>query len=200
MNSGIPENSFYNQFTLSVSNDDSNHAILTWVSSYSSSTFEHLMYSLLDEQGNTVTPPVRFYQASLIDVMTPWIIFPLVASPNGYGNASFSQPVSGSAVDLFVSSQSIMLVNSGETVLVPIEIKNQGLSGATGVEFTVELDKELTYISDTSGMTPKISGRTLTWQVQNLDYLGRGSFDILLATTPSALGTSFPVSINYFRQ
>jgi hypothetical protein len=190
---GQPDKSYYNQYTLSVTRDDANHAILSWVSPYRSYTYEHLMYSLLDASGNTITPPTRFYRAAVIDVNTPWIIYPLVASPNGYGNAAFSQPASGRGSDLSILSEPVVPVKPGQQAIVPIKIRNQGLSKASGIQISMVFDKNLKYIGDTLGIVPQKTGKAITWQIPDLDYLGQGKFEVAFQTDSAELGTRLPV-------
>jgi len=169
-------------YGLSVTTDSSSRVIMTWVDG---DTYQNLIYALGNSAGAFITPPM-FYKTSAdhIDI-----------SYNGQGNVPYSLP---DGVD-GVASLSADLVGGqpGGNAGVGIHYTNHGATTATGVVLTVTLDSNLTYMSDTSGVVPSVSGNTVTWNLPNMASLGGQDFTLNVGIPAgAALGTHYPISLS----
>ncbi len=171
---------------ISATQDQANHIILTW---QDGSNYEHknLFYALLDEQGNILTPPSAFKHVThpYGDLQTNHI---------GNGNAPYPQETSGSGVDLILSGHSTLETISGITASIPVQFSNKGLDTGTGITLTATLASGLTYVSDNSGITPSVSGNTVTWNIPDLDFLGQGKIELKVKVPVSTNGAAYPVA------
>jgi len=169
-------------YGLSVTTDSSSRVIMTWVDG---DTYQNLIYALGNSAGAFITPPM-FYKTSAdhIDI-----------SYNGQGNVPYSLP---DGVD-GVASLSADLVGGqpGGNAGVGIHYTNHGATTATGVVLTVTLDSNLTYMSDTSGVVPSVSGNTVTWNLPNMASLGGQDFTLNVGVPADAtLGTLYSLSLS----
>jgi hypothetical protein len=64
------------------------------------------------------------------------------------------------------------------------------------VVITATLGISLTYLSDSSGVTPSAAGNQLVWQMPDLSFLENRQFMLYLGVPASAaLGDRFPVQV-----
>jgi len=169
-------------YGLSVTTDSSSRVIMTWVDG---DTGQNLFYALGDSAGAFITPPMFYKQSSDY----------IATSYNGQGNVSYSLPA---GVD-GVASLSAALVGGqpGGNALVGIQTTNHGAAIATGVTLTVTLDSNLTYVSDTSGVVPSVSGNTVTWNLPDMAPLDGQNFTLSVGVpSGAALGTLYPLSLS----
>jgi uncharacterized repeat protein (TIGR01451 family) len=167
---------------VSVSADASGRAILTW-SDYD--TQRNLYYALVDGNGTQITPPMIFH-ASQADY--------LGISSEGYGNTSYSwTPPSGVDGKLTLGS-ALVGATPGGAANMAVTYLNHGAAIATNVVLTATLDSNLTYLSDTSGIAPSISGNDITWNLPDMGLYDGGGFMLRLNVPSAAIGTRYPVT------
>lgn len=78
----------------------------------------------------------------------------------------------------------------GETLTYTISYQNLGEMPATYVKIVDILPEGVTYVSDTSGVTPSVSGQTYVWLIGNLAGSASGSFEVTVKVNPDlGLGT-----------
>lgn len=173
---------------VSVTSDADNRAIFTWMDSNWNNR-RNLYYALVDSNGAVVTPATIFQtsRANLPSIFTSYA---------GYGNTTFRwTPPAG--VDSVLSAAPSVAGAPPDGLATPITVDLQGRGGspATSVRLTATLDPRLSYVSDTSGVTPSVSGQTVTWSLPNLRLYDIRQFQINLRTTGGSLGNLLPVQL-----
>jgi len=172
---------------VSVAADNAGHAVLTW-SDWDNNL--NLYYALVDGNGNVLTAPMNFLTSQSLSSF-------IFTSYEGYGNTSYSwTPPAG--VDVVATlSASLYGGSPGGNVAISIRTANYGSTPATGVVLTATLDSSLTYVSDTSGITPTVSGNDVTWNLPDLDFLEEINFTLYVQIPPSAAyGTLYPLNLS----
>ena len=175
----------------SVTTDPSGRAILTWAdaSGYSE---QNLYYAVVAPDGSIQTSPMVFRNAGGQD---EWI----ESSYNGHGNTPFSLEDTHSEIDLHVESRENSLASAGLSLNLPVTFGNTGILAASPV-ITATLDVHLTYLSDTSGVTPVIAGNTVRWDFSptQLGFLGQGGFSLRVRVMPppGVVGVEYPVTFS----
>ncbi|MBU1660609.1 MAG: hypothetical protein KKD28_03965 [Chloroflexi bacterium] len=176
---------------VSVTADQSGNAILTWMDG-DWNMRRNLYYALVDSSGNVLTQPMIFRTAEV----SSWGDQYIETSYEGYGNTSYTIPATSSQVDTAIKSKDRVGALAGGAAAIPVMFDNQGLTTATGVQVTATLDPNLTYLSDTSGVTPAVNGSTVTWNFPTaLDFLGRGEFTLQVGVPVAPKGTAYPVTL-----
>lgn len=95
------------------------------------------------------------------------------------GNMIFAYP------DMTISLTSDLdQVMVGEEVAYILSYKNQGHDEAQNVGVEFELPQGLTFLSDSSGLTPVVSGRTYSWFLGTLEVGEEGAFTITAEINP----------------
>ncbi len=178
-------NIFDHNFNLDVAADTAGHAILTWVTD----SYHNLIYALVDGDGEVLTPPMIFYtsQSTDSDIYTSW---------QGYGNTSYWMPPLG--VDGVVSfSHSLFAGPPGGNAGVSIRYTNHGATTATHAVITATLSTGLTYLGDTSGIIPTVSGNQVVWNLPNMSFEYESREFKLYVQVPSgaSYGTRYPVTL-----
>ena len=56
---------------------------------------------------------------------------------------------------------------------------------------TLTLDADLSYISDTSGITPTVSGNQIVWDLGDLALTGGSDFELQVSIPDDPLGTTY---------
>jgi hypothetical protein len=87
-----------------------------------------------------------------------------------------------------------VFVSPTRPAALAIDITNFGSRAAQSVTLTATLGLSLTYLSDTSGVTPTQQGNTLVWAWPNLGGLARKVFDLSVGLPNSTIGSSYPIS------
>jgi hypothetical protein len=84
----------------------------------------------------------------------------------------------------------------GGNAAVSVRYANHGAKTATGVLLTATLDSRLTYVGDTSGVVPTVSGNNVIWSLPDLGFLESHDF-MLYVRVPSdaAYGTRYPIGL-----
>ena len=173
---------------VSVAADAAGHAILTWMDS-DWSYRRNLYYALVDSNGNVLTPPMIFRTSQA----TSSYIF---TSYEGYGNTSYSwTPPSG--VDGVVAfSASLFGGPPGGNAAVGIRYANRSATTATHVVLSATLASGLTYVSDTSGIVPTVSGNDVVWSLPDLGFLESRGFTLYVQVPSGAdYGTRYPITL-----
>lgn len=175
---------------VSVAADAADHAVLTWMDR-SYAIRANLYYALVDGNGGVLTAPMIFRTAE----PSPFGDSPYIeTSYEGYGNTSYSW-TSPAEVDLNISSHAWVGVSPGGLASIPIQYQNIGASPAASVTITATLDMSLTYVSDTSGVTPMMNGDTLTWTLPGMDFLDTGEFLLNVSVPSSEFGTRYSLEL-----
>jgi hypothetical protein len=78
---------------------------------------------------------------------------------------------------------------------IPISYQNAGLLPATTVTLSATLSTGLSYVGDTSGVTPIVSGNTLIWHLHDLGFIDGGDFRLLVHVPDAPLGTRYPITL-----
>jgi uncharacterized repeat protein (TIGR01451 family) len=178
---------YYNWGTvtgLAATFDNDGHAVLTWVEGIT-----NLYYTLIDAAGVVATPPAIMHTSAS---GTP----SLFTSSFGQGNTTHHfVPFSG--VDLAVAAHPASAgVVPGDTTPFDLRVTNYGLTIATGIQLTATLDGGLSYITDTSGITPTLAGNIITWALPALTYSEFQAFSLTVALTSTAtLCTHYPIGL-----
>ncbi len=175
--------------SVSVTHDKNNRIILTWmayprdpVRRLWRSDFQiHLYYALLDAQGRVITPPMIFKHAK----RDSGGYYYLITNGQGNGNTTYSwEPPSVTDLYLRFADEKIH-GRVEERVGIGIEYGNNGGKVATGVRVTLNLPDGLSYLSDTSGVSPHMEGNAVTWDLPALGFLDQKTFTIWLRVAQS---------------
>lgn len=173
---------------VSVTSDANNRAIFTWMD-YVWSNRRNLYYALVDSNGAVVTPATIF-QTSRANVPR------IESSFYGYGNTTFRwTPPAGVDSVLLAAPTTGFAQPGGAATPIAVELQGRGGSPATTVRLTATLDPRLSYVSDTSGVTPTVSGQTVTWNLPNLRLYDIRRLQINLRSTGGSLGALLPVQL-----
>jgi len=174
---------------VSVAADASNHGILTW-SDYDYYSRTHLFYALVDAYGGVATPPMLFHSSPTSSRV--------YTSYSGYGNTSWSW-AAAEEVDGYAAFGATAGGPPGGAAMLQLEYANHGGTTAQDVQLVATLESELTYLWDTSGVTPLIVGDEVTWDLPDQGFLEEGSF-LLYVGLPSGAGygTLYTVGLEYW--
>jgi hypothetical protein len=173
---------------VSVTADAAGHAILTWMD-YDWSYRRNLYYALVDGNGNVLTPPMIFRTSQ---ATSPYIF----TSYEGYGNTSYSWTPPSGVDGVAAFSASLFGGPPGGNAAVGVRYANRGATIATGVVLTATLDSNLTYVSDTSGVMPTMSGNDVVWNLPDLGFLESGDFTLYVQVPSGAdYGTRYPITL-----
>lgn len=74
---------------------------------------------------------------------------------------------------------------------IHLAYNNYGMTTAANTVMTLTLDADLTYISDTSGITPTVSGNQIVWDLGDLALTGGSDFELQVAIPDDPLGTTY---------
>jgi ELWxxDGT repeat protein len=100
-----------------------------------------------------------------------------------------------STIDTFVQTPTLAGTAPNSLATVPIQYGNNGIASASALTLTANLHPALTYVSDTSGITPTISGQTLTWRIADASLVSGRNFTLSVRTPNAAYGTRYPVAL-----
>jgi len=186
--------SYSNRLSLVASR--TGHAILTWMEADPNFS-RNLYYALIANDGTVVTPPMIFASAANR----------IGLGLGGYNTASYSITPTVAGVDTFIRTDPFVESFDGQMV-IPVYFGNNGDSIANSIVVTATLGAGLTYLNDTSGITPTVntllpsrlsenSARQTdiqyTWAFSNsLAFLGSGQFVI---NAQGLVAGSYPVTV-----
>jgi len=176
---------------VSVAADGAGHAILTWMDADWNSR-RNLYYALVDSNGNVLTPPMVFRTAGPTTWGSPYI----ETSYEGYGNTSYSWTPPSGVDGVAAFSAPLFGGPPGGNATVGIRAANHGTTTATGVVLTATLDSNLTYVGDTSGIAPTVSGSDVVWSLPDLGFLEDFAFTLFVRLPSTAeYGTRYPITL-----
>jgi hypothetical protein len=157
---------------VSVSADTASRAILTWTDQ-AYNLRRNLYYALVDGAGSIVTPPMIFMSGRAVPAS-------ITTSLDGYGNTSYAwSPPAG--VDLAVGfARATFGGPSGQSASIAVSYTNHAMTTATAVVLTLTVGSDLQYISDTSGVTPTVSGDTVIWVLPDVRLMAEVGFSVRL--------------------
>jgi len=124
--------------------------------------------------------------------------FDLVYGGNGDGFVSRIVPVNVTTPDVDAAISTLALVGAlpGGAAVLPISYGNAGLTEASSVVITATLPVSVTYLSDTSGITPTlVNSAAYTWDLPNLAFGESGEFLLNLGTPNVAVGARYTVTL-----
>jgi ELWxxDGT repeat protein len=137
----------------------------------------------------TLTPP-RTGLLGLPAVAGAYVFF--VADDQTHGQELWAMR---GDVDTFVQSPALAGAPPSSPAAVSIQYGNIGIASASALTLTATLHPALTYIGDTSGISPTISGQTLTWRITGASLVSGRSFTLSVRTPNAAYGTTYPIAL-----
>ena len=184
----LPNNSGWIGNSLSAVADNGGYVVLTWGDTAIRDR-PNLYYALVDSAGNVLTPPMIFRTSK---ASSPYI----ETSDAGYGNTSYSWTPPSGVDGVAAFSASLFGGTPGGNAAVSVRYANHGATTATGVVLTATLDSNLTYVSDTSGIVPTVSGNDVVWSLPDLGFLDSQDFTLYVQVpSGAAYGTRYPVTL-----
>ncbi len=78
---------------------------------------------------------------------------------------------------------------------IPVAFGNLGATTAASVTITATLGVSLTYVGDTSGITPTINGNLITWQLPDIGLWESGEFLLQVSVPDDPYGTRYSVTL-----
>jgi len=154
----------------------------------------NLYYALVDgNNGGLLTSPMIFRST---ENSGPPMSPDIKTSYEGYGNTSYSWMAPSSA-DGVVEFRTPLFGGAPDgTAEVGVHYTNRGGETATGVVLTATLASSLTYVTDTSGITPVVSGNDVVWSLPDMAFLENYEFTFdLHIPTDAVLGTHYPITM-----
>jgi ELWxxDGT repeat protein len=98
-------------------------------------------------------------------------------------------------VDGWIGAPAVRSGEPSEQVGISVSYGNLGATTTVSTTLTAALDPALAYITDTSGITPVVSGGTLlAWPLPGLDFLDEGRFKVTVQMPADDIGTCYPVA------
>jgi hypothetical protein len=170
---------------LSITIDNSNRGILTWTDQQ---TQQYLYYALIDGSGPVTTPPSIFHFSEPGEYI----------GLNYYGgsNTTNSWEPETSMDGLVEFDTNIFGTPPGGSANIGIFYANDGLTTATNAKLTLNLDANVTYQGDTSGITPSVVGSKVEWDLPNLALLDHDDFMVYVSIPNDApIGTQYAISV-----
>jgi len=175
-------------YYVSVTSDAANRAVLTWVD-YNYGYRRNLYYALVDANGAVLTPATIF-QTSQATGST------IESSYLGYGNTTFTWTPPAGVDSVLAATPAVGRATVGSAATpITVQLEGRGGSPATSVQLVATLHPQLSYVSDTSGVAPTVSGQTLTWNLPTLRLYDIRQFHLNLQATSGALSNLLPVQL-----
>lgn len=81
-------------------------------------------------------------------------------------------------------------------VAIPLSYGNNGVTKAVSVTLSLELPNGLSYVSDTFGISPTITGNLVEWKLPDAGYLSKRSASVVLSTPDKPYGTRIPLNFS----
>ncbi len=108
-----------------------------------------------------------------------------------------SIPPSTTWVDLWVTAPDKIWgpANGGE-VAFTISYNNYGQTTATHTRLNAALPAGVSYVSDTSGITPVVNGSALTWDLSSLELTAGNTFTLRLTLPSGNIGTTLSLTFS----
>jgi ELWxxDGT repeat protein len=83
----------------------------------------------------------------------------------------------------------------GGVAPIALQYLNGGLAAAQALTLTATLGPGLTYVGQTSPVSPTLSGNTLTWRLPSAGYLDGGQVLLRVRAAAAAIGTRYPIDM-----
>ena len=99
------------------------------------------------------------------------------------------------AADATLKTRALTPAQAESSVIIPISYDNYGLGTATNAVITATLDPQLTYVGDSSGITPVVSGSVVRWNIPALSLRCGGTFLLSVATPAGAINSTYPIQL-----
>ncbi len=176
---------------VSVAADAAGRAVLTWMDNDLDVRY-NLYYALVDGNGVVLTPPMIFRsgQGSLLGDGY------ITSSYEGYGNTSYSWTPPAGVDGVAAFSASLTNGPPGGSAAIGIQTTNRGAAIAAGVTLTTTLADSLTYVSDTSGVTPTVTDNIVVWNLPDMGLFDSHNFVLYVQTSAGTnYGSRFPVTL-----
>ncbi len=163
--------------SLAVTKDSDNRGILTWASE----NLRYLYYAYVQgTNGALLTVPVISHNSD-------W--FGLSYTDSGITTNSWSPAVGVDLVGAF--SSGLYGAAPGGVATMKVKYSNIGAGTAEFPELTMTLPAGLTYVGDSSGITPDVAGSTVVWQLPELAFASSEDFVVYLAVDGATPVPSF---------
>ncbi len=115
--------------------------------------------------------------------------------PDGFVSKIALTP-STSGVDTYVQAPAWVGGEPGMAAMLPIQYGNNGASDALSVTITATMNVSLTYLSDSSGITPTVIGNSLVWSLPDLVFLETHTFSLVTKLPADAVyGDLYEITI-----
>jgi hypothetical protein len=171
---------------VSVAADNAGHAILTWMDY--NNNYRNLYYALVNGSGGILTQPMIFRTSQ---ASTPYIETSFV----GYGNTSYGSLAAGVDAAIWPGS-SLAGAAPGGSAQIGLNYANHGQTTATGIVLTANLGTGLTYLGDSSGISPSIEGSLITWNLPDMSFLDKNQFVLYMGVPDTAaIGDRYTVAL-----
>jgi hypothetical protein len=179
----------FGENSVSISADQSGRAVLTWRDThYYNNIPRNLYYALVSSSGAIVTQPMIFRMSEGS--------YPYIETSSGYGNTTYSS-IGPNPDGALTMSGSVYGATPGGAAIVPVSYTNHGNSKAEDITLTLTYSIDLTYLSDTSGITPSLGAGTVTWDLSALQFLEENTFLLNLGVPEeAAIGDLFPLTLD----
>lgn len=176
---------------VSIAADAAGRAVLSWTENYFGAR-RNLYYALVDGNGAVLTPPMIFRSVQASSNVDGSI----TSSYIGYGATSYRWTPPSGVDGVAKFSGSLFSGPPGGRAVVDIRTTNRGSAVASSVTLTATLGSGLTYDSDTSGITPTVTGNTVVWNLPDMRLFDSQNFLLYLQTLTGAdYGSRFPVTL-----
>jgi len=173
---------------VSVTSGAANLAVLTWMDG-NYYYRRNLYYALVDANGVVLTPAVAF-QTSQATAPT------IFSSYQGYGNTTYTwTPPVGVDSELSATPAVGYALPGGAASPIQIKLTGRGRLPATSVRLSATLDPRLSYVNDTSGVTPTVSGQTVVWNLPDLRLFDTPQFHLNVQAASGNLGEMLSVQL-----
>jgi uncharacterized repeat protein (TIGR01451 family) len=112
----------------------------------------------------------------------------LLPTTADFGDYDTAQITARLYADVAVGGTLPGAVKPGQNLTLTIAYSNTGSIAAQGVRLTATLPPGLSYVRDTSGVTPTITGNQMVWALPALAANASGGFTLIASTAANAAG------------
>jgi ELWxxDGT repeat protein len=111
-----------------------------------------------------------------------------------YGNELWAAEASD-GVDAYLAAPALVGAPPAGAVAIPIAYNNKGTSAAASTVLTATLAPGLTYLGDTSGVNPTLSGNSASWRLPEIAFLSGRQFTLRLGVPAASFGARYAVGL-----
>jgi uncharacterized repeat protein (TIGR01451 family) len=98
-------------------------------------------------------------------------------------------------VDAYAQAPALVGASPGGAAAITVQYSNNGTTMATGAVLTATLSPGLTYLDDTSGISPTVSGRTVVWRLPNIGFQSSRQFSLRVQAPDAPYGSRYPIAL-----